>query len=263
MRDFIKKYEIWIFLILAPIISTIIVYASKVADITGFIYTHGRFYALLLLLVCIVKFSNGNAGLKSIFKPMLKLKIHPKWYLFSILFAPVVAFITLYLKSIYNGTDFSLFNLNIEFQTLRVSIVILTWAFVGEVVWVGYSVRELSKNMKPFYASQIVGFFWTLWWAPIVIFNIGVVSDLPLWALLINMLGAAGMCTVIYGKTKSGFCVWILQYMLNMTLITIPVSPKLGGIPTYIAFSILYFITMLIFMHFMNPIKAFSTVKEV
>ncbi|WP_178984933.1 hypothetical protein [Winogradskyella helgolandensis] len=262
MKDFIKKYEIWIFLILAPISSAVIVLASIKGLIPGPLYTHGRFYALLLLLVLIVKFTKGNAGLKTIFKPMLKWKVHPKWYLFSLSFAVLVGLLTLFLKSIYNSTEFSLFDIDFHFQSLRVSIVILMWAFVGEVVWVSYSVRELSKKMTPFFASQVVGLFWTLWWAPLVILNVSVINDLPIWALLINMLGAAGMCAVVYGKTKSGICVWILQYMLNMSLLTIPVSPKLGGIPTYIGFSVLYFVIMLIFMYFMNPAKAFTTPEE-
>ncbi|QWX82695.1 hypothetical protein H0I23_09465 [Cellulophaga sp. HaHaR_3_176] len=256
MKDFIKKYEVWIFLTLAPLISTIIVYARIKGIIPGFAYTHGRFYALLFLLVCIVKFTRGNEGIKDVFRPMLNWRVHPKWYLFSLLFALTIATITLLLKGFYNGEEFfSLVQLDFSATSFRAAFFILIWAFVGEVVWVSYSVRQLTKITKPFYASQIVGAFWTLWWVPVVYLNAGVITDLPIWPLLFNMLGAAGMCTVIYGKTKSGICVWLLQYMLNMSILLMPVSPRVGGIPTYTAFSIIYFITMLVFMYFMNPSK--------
>ena len=260
MRDFIKKYEIWIFLVLAPIINTLITLANSKGIITGFVYTHGRFYALLFLLICIVKFTRGNEGIKDVFRPMLKWKIHPKWYIFGLVFSLTIAAITLLLKSFYYDSEY-LSLLKFKIPPFKTSFFLLTWAFMGEVVWVSYSIRTLSKMMKPFYASQIIGFFWALWWVPSVTINTGVILDLPLWPLFLNMMGAAGMCTVVYAQTRSGICVWILQYMLNMSLLILPVSPTTGGIPTYSAFATLYFLAMLGFMYFMNPIKKMETVK--
>ena len=260
MKQFIQKYEIWIFLILAPLLNTAITIANNKGIIKGFVYTHGRFYALMFLLICIVKITKGNAGLKDVFKPMLKWKIHPKWYVFALFFSLTLAAFTLFLKANYYETDY-LSELKVNFPDFKSSFFLLTWAFMGEVVWVSYCVRSLSKTMKPFYASQIIGFVWALWWVPSVYINTGVIENLPLWPLILNMMGAAGMCTVIYAKTKSGICVWILQYMLNMSILILPVSPTLGGIPTYSAFAALYFIVMLGFMYFVNP-KNLSTDHE-
>ncbi|WP_394751115.1 hypothetical protein [Spongiimicrobium salis] len=263
MSDFIKKYEIWIFLVLAPIINALFVYARTKGLVPGFVYTHGRFYILLFLLVCIVKYTRGTSGIKDMFRPMLKWNINPLWYLFGFLFAMTMGTLTLLLKGLYLDIEYSsLLKLNFAATSPRGSLVILIWAFLGEVVWVSYCLRELSKIMKPFYASQVVGFFWTLWWIPIVILGEGVIPDFPIWALLIGMLGTAGMCAVVYGQTKSGLCVWILQFMLNMSLILLPVSPRVGGVPTYITFAIIYFITMLAFMYFMNPIKKMKVVES-
>jgi len=261
MRDFIKKYEIWIFLVLAPVINTLITLANNKGIIYGFVYTHGRFYALLALLIVIVKFTRGNEGLKDVFSPMLKWKIHPKWYVFALLFSLTLASITLFLKAQYYESAYSsLFKVN--FPSFKNSIFLLTWAFMGEVVWVSYSVRTLSKVMKPFYASQIIGFVWALWWVPSVYINTGVIENLPVWPLFLNMMGAAGMCAVIYEKTKSGICVWILQYMLNMSILILPISPTLGGIPTYSAFATIYFMAMLGFMYFMNRTKKLNSLPQ-
>lgn len=263
MSDFIRKYEIWIFLILAPILNLILTYLNSIGVMPGFIYTHGRFYALMLLLIGIVRFSKGNIGLKEVFKPMLNWKIHPKWYLFSLFFALTIASITIFIKETYLGNGYSMpYKINFSATTLRNSFFLLTWAFVGEVVWVSYSVRELSKRTSPFISSQIVGIFWTLWWVPAVYIDVGVINQLPIWALLLNMMGAAGMCAFIYAKTKSGICVWLLQYMLNMSLILMPVSPAVGGFTTYSTFSILYFLTMLGFMYFLYRPKTFSILKK-
>src|SRR5690606_35272232 len=107
MRDFIKKNDIWIFLVLAPLLNTIMTYANSKGIIYGFVYTHGRFYVLLLLLVFIVTFSKGKKGIKDVFKPMLIWKIHPKWYVFSLFFSLTIAAFTLFLKSIYSGVEYT------------------------------------------------------------------------------------------------------------------------------------------------------------
>ncbi|QBA63906.1 hypothetical protein [Muriicola soli] len=262
MKNYLFKYEIWIFLVLAPLINTLVVYLRTNGLISSFIYDHGRFFALLLLLVSLINLTKGIEGVKNIFRPMLNWKINPIWYLFSLSFAFTIASLTLILKGFYNSIELSiLFKLD-PYVTVKSSLVILIWAFVGEVVWVSYCVRELSKVTRPFYSSQIIGFFWALWWVPVVYLNQGVILDLPLWPLFLNMMGAAGMCTFVYGHTKSGLCVWLLQFMLNMSIILLPVSPKIGGVPTYSLFAVLYFSAMLVLMYFFYPSKKIISLKR-
>src|SRR5690606_33664093 len=200
----------------------------------------------------IVTYTKGIEGVKDMFRPMLNWKVSPKWYFFGLLFALTIASITLLLKGIYHGGDYFQF-FKLSFPTIRNSFFLLTWAFVGEVVWVSYAVRELAKSTKPFYASQIIGIFWTLWWIPSVLINVGVIDHIPIWPLFFNMMGAAGMCAIVYQKTKSGICVLILQYMLNMSAFILPVSPSVGGASTYTAFAGLYFAVMVGFWFFMKP----------
>lgn len=252
MRIFIKKYEIWVFLILAPLANLAMTYASNNDLISYFTYTNGRFYVLLFLLLFIVLFTKGFNGILNLFRPMLKWKIKSKWYLFSLLFAFTIGVLTLLLRAIYDG-NFEAMAFTLNVPTLKFSIFLLSWAFLGEVVWISYAVRVLSKITKPFYASQIIGIFWTLWWLPSVYINVGVIEDLPVWPLFLNMMGAAGMCAIVYDKTRSGLCVLLLQFMLNMSLILLPISPTGGGSSTYTMFAVIYFLTMLVFMYFMQP----------
>lgn len=74
------------------------------------------------------------------------------------------------------------------------------------------------------------------------------------------MMGAAGMCTIVYAKTKSGLCVLVIQSMLNMSLVMLPISPDAGD-NTYPIFAVLYFLIMLVFMYFMPP-KINTATKE-
>ena len=256
MRDFIKKNELWIFLVLGPIVNVFYVYARSLELIPKSIYNNGRFCVLLFFLICLVKYTRGTEGVKDIFRPMLKWKVHPKWYLFTLLFAFVVGGFTLLLKGLYSGDEITSFlKINFGVLTKRGVVALFVWAFLGEVVWVSYCIRELSKIIKPFYASQIIGLVWTMWWIPIIILGEGVLPGIPVGSLAIFMMGIAGMCTVVYKYTKSGICVLILQFALNISLNALSISPSTGGVATFTAFAIVYFLTMLVFMYFMSPLK--------
>lgn len=262
LYNFIKKYEIWIFLFFAPISNAIFVYGVKLHLIPGRLYIYGRFFLLLFLLMAMVKFSRGNNGLKDLFKPMLMWKVPLRWYVFVFIFAPSVACLTLYIRSLYLGIDFTDFALN--FDTFRESLFtfnLILFALVGEVVWVSFAVRQLSKIMNPFFASQIVGAVWAFWWIPVVLFNVGVIKDLPILPLIINMMGAAGMCAIVYGQTKSGICVWILQILFNSSYIFFPVSPGVD-IHTYWTFSIVYYLVMLSLTFYFNSAKDSQKIKD-
>nr|WP_321226039.1 hypothetical protein [uncultured Psychroserpens sp.] len=263
MKEFIKKYEIWIFLILGPIINALFVYARTQGHFTRFIYNNGRFCILLLFLIGLVKYTRGNQGVKDIFKPMLNWKVKPKWYLLSLTFAFTIATITLILKGVYLGKGVTEFlKPNFDVLSIRAVLALLVWAFLGEVVWVSYCIRKLSTMIKPFYASQIIGVVWTLWFIPIILHGEGTLPNIPLLALLLFMLGIAGMCSVIYSLSKSGVCVLLLQYALNITLIFMSISPSTGGIPTFTTFAIIYFITMLCFMYFTNPVHKMRSIEN-
>ncbi len=264
MREFIKKNELWIFLIFGPIVNVFYVYARSLELIPKSIYNNGRFCLLLFFLICLVKYTRGNEGIKDIFKPMLNWKVHPKWYLFSLLFAFIVGGFTLLLKGLYSGENYMAYlKLNFGVMTKRGVLALFVWAFLGEVVWVSYCIRELSKVIKPFYASQIIGLVWTLWWIPIIILGEGVLPGIPVVSLAIFMLGIAGMCTIVYRFTKSGIIVLILQFALNISLNALSISPSTGGVATFTAFAILYFITMIAIMYFTSPLKKVNVLKPV
>ncbi len=264
MKDFIKKNELWIFLVFGPIINVVYVYARFLNIIPKSIYNNGRFCLLLFFLMCLVKFTRGNMGVKDIFRPMLNWKVHPKWYVFCLLFPFAVGSFTLLIKGFYSGEDYTAFlRINFRVLTFRGIVALFVWAFLGEVVWVSYCIRELSKLIKPFYASQLIGLVWTLWWIPIIILGEGVLPGIPVVSLAIFMLGIAGMCTVVYKYTKSGICVLILQFALNISLNVLSISPSTGGVATFTAFAIIYFITMLGFMYFINPVKKPQIVEPV
>jgi len=259
MKEFILKHEIWVFLVLGPLFNLFFVQARAKGLMPLFVYNHGRFCILLLFLVILVLYTRGKKGIKDIFKPMQNWRVHPKWYIFAVSFAFSMGIITQIVRGMIDGLPLAE-SVHIKFNvTFRGVIVLLIWAFLGEVVWVSYCIRKLSSMINPFFASQIVGISWTLWFIPIVLRGEGVLPGIPIFPLLIFMLGIAGMCTVIYGNSRSGVCVLVLQFMVNISLNILSLSPTRGGIPTFITYTVVYFTVMLIFMYFMNPRGKFKS----
>ncbi|WP_417860644.1 hypothetical protein [Winogradskyella sediminis] len=245
MGEFIKKHEVWIFLILCPVVNVPFVQARIEGFISESIYNTGRFCILLFILICLLLYTRGIKGVLNLFKPMLTWKVHPKWYLLSFIFPSSIALITLLLKAVYYDVDFDTF-ITIKITTVRAYMAFFVWAFLGEVVWVSYCIRELSKRIKPFYAGQIVAVFWALWFIPVILLGEGILPEIPIVSAFIFMFGVAGMCAFIYSHTKSGICVLLLQSMVNLTLVSFPIAPTNGGAPTYTAFGSIYFLTMLV-----------------
>ncbi|WP_225035702.1 type II CAAX prenyl endopeptidase Rce1 family protein [Winogradskyella sp. SM1960] len=244
LKAFVKKYEIWIFLVLGPL-SNIIFVQARIHDLMSrSMYNTGRFCLLLFILICIIKYTRGNEGIRDLFKPMLKWKVHPKWFFLCLIFPTTIATITLLLKALYYDVEYSTFFTLIT-TTVRGYIANFVWAFLGEVVWVSYCIRQLSKIVKPLYASQIIAVFWTLWFIPILILGEGTFPEIPILPAFLFFMGLSGMCAFVYKHTKSGLCVLLLQTMVNYTAVSLPIMPTTGGAPTYITFAVIYFLVML------------------
>ncbi|PIB26764.1 hypothetical protein BFP76_10950 [Amylibacter kogurei] len=262
--QFIRKNEVWVFLLLIPILNWAFVewVAAGIESAGGeenypmSIYRHGRFFLLGGALFVLVMITRGFGGITELLRPMLNWRVNILWYVFALGWAAFVCCLVLLGKGILNGNGLS--EITISFDVMNSAwmwFTLLIWAFIGEIVWVSYAVRQLQKDMSIFNAAMIVGIFWSLWWFPIVFIGISIIPGLPLGALTLNMMAAAGMCAFVYAHTKSGICVWLLQFMLNSMLLVFPVSPTSGGIPTYWAYAIVYFILMLVLFYLFGPTK--------
>lgn len=253
----LKDRELNLFLFLIVAVNTAFIAALQSGLLPGFLYNKGRFLLLGAVLVAIVFAFRRWEGIVELIRPLTVWRINPLWLLLALLWPPAICVVTLLLKGLGNGDLFGA--LVVDFATVTqpaVFIPIALGAFIGEIVWVSYAIGRLQKTTGVPLASQIVGVFWTLWWLPIVIINIGVIPDLPLDALLVNMLGVAAMCGFIYAHTKSGLAVLTLQLSLNSSLLIFPVVPDSGGVVTYWLFAIVYFAAVfMLYTAFGPPIR--------
>jgi membrane protease YdiL (CAAX protease family) len=239
MRNALARSEVWMFLVLIVLVNTAFILGIANGLLPLRAYNLGRFLLLGLVLVIVAAAFRGGEGLRALIRPMRVWRVHPGWYLLALFWAPLICAVTLLLKTLLTGGNAFVPTFEI---VSRGSIMrtILIGSFIGEIVWVSYAIGRLSDRFTLLEASLITGLFWTLWWTPIVIFGKGVIPELPLGALFLNMLGIAAMCGFVYSRTGSGLVVLLLQVMVNSSLLVFPVLPTTGGVPTYWAFGVLY-----------------------
>ena len=263
MLKILRMYEVWVFLALIVVVNTLFVLGIERGFLPNRLYSTGRFLLLGATLIFIILISRGLNGVRELLMPLLKWRIPLYWYALALSWVAVIAAITLIGKGIVTGNGFA--ELKLDFGLAgnkRLMFNIFIGALIGEIVWVGYAVGKLSSRMTPYSASLVVGFFWTLWWMPMVVFNMGVIPDLPFFPLLANMMGAAIICGFVYMHTGSSLCVFILQLLLNLNLLFFPLSPGVAGIPAYTAFSVLYFVagTLMYVVFGPKPLFGFKSV---
>lgn len=253
-REFVRRYEVVIALCLIVVNNAIFVGAIDAGILPMRLYYLGRFLLLGSTLGAVILVGSGWRGILDLLRPLVRWRISPKWYLLALLWPATMCALVLLGKGVITGNGLS--ELSMDFSVIANRAVIKTifiGSFVGEIVWVSYAIRHFSNKLTPFIGSQIVGVVWTLWWMPMVLLNLGVFPGLPPLALLLAMLGVAAMCSFIYSHTKSGIVVLILQMMVNSTALIFPIIPSTGGIPTYFAFSAVYYLCVLGLYFFFGP----------
>jgi hypothetical protein len=241
-RTFVRRHEVAIALCLIVLINAAFVAGIAAKLLPDRLYFHGRFLLLGSVLGGVVLVGSGIGGILDLLRPMARWRIAPGWYLLALLWPAFVSILVLAAKGLITGRGLAEIQLDVSVVTQpNVARTILLGAFIGEIVWVSYAIRKLSGRFTPFVGSQIVGAVWTLWWMPMVLLNVGVIPGIPPLALFLSMLGIAAMCSFLYAHTKSGLAVLTLQVMVNSSALVFPVMPTSGGIPTFIAYSAVYY----------------------
>ena len=262
-REFVRRYEVVIALILIVVNNAMFVGAIHSKILPMSVYYLGRFLLLGSTLGAVILVGSGWRGILDLLRPMTRWRVSPWWYLLALTWPATMCVLVLTGKGMITGNGLS--EVSVDFSVVANRAVIKTifvGSFIGEIVWVSYAIRHFSGKFTPFIGSQIVGMVWTLWWMPMVILNLGVFPGLPPLALLIAVLGVAAMCSFIYSHTKSGIVVLILQMMVNSTALIFPVIPSTGGIPTYFVYSTVYFLCVLLLYFFFGPRPLFPPGKK-
>ena len=263
LNDVWRKREVWIFLCLIVVVNSLFIGAISSGLLPFRLYNVGRFLLLGLTLASVVFAFRRLQGLRELVRSLSVWRVNPLWYVLALFWAPSLATLFLAAKSLVTGTN--AFEALTYALVLRPSVMrtVIIASFIGEIVWVAYSIGTLSKRFGTLAGSLIVGSFWTLWWVPMALFSRGIIPELPILPLFVSMLGIATMCGFVYLSSRSGPAVLLLQIMVNTSFLIFPVVPTSGGTPTYLAFSATYLLASLTLFVLFGPRPLFGRPGEV
>ena len=254
MIKFIRRFEVWVFLLLLVLVNAVFVTCVVKGVLPAAVYGLGRFALLAFVLFGLVWLVRGLAGVSDILQPMLHWRRSPWFYLFALAWTASLCWIVLLVKGFFTGDYLTSTEVAAGLKKVAQPRLLLTLAvssFAGEIVWVSYALRRLTQQFTPYLSALIVGAVWTAWWLPMAVHNFGIIPDLPIAALLFNQMGIAAMCAFVYHHAKSGFLVLVMQIMFNSTILVFPITPTAGGPATYWAFALTYFTAAtLLFLRF-------------
>lgn len=255
--------EIWAVLSLIVLSNVAMVLAVSEGWVRAGIYIFGRFFLLAAVLAFGVFLFRGWKAPFALLKPMLVWRINPLWILFAISWPQVLGAMVVLGKGLLLGTglaEFDKVTLDVAFHKHIFPNIVIS-AFVGEIVWVGYAIGRLRNQMTTAVAAMVVGLFWASWWAPVVIYGVGVIPGIPLPGLYLSQTAVAVMCGFIYAQTRSGWVVLSLQISANCSFLIFPVAPESGGLPTYLAHGLIYFCASLSLYAIFGPRPLFRFQK--
>ena len=250
-----RDYEVWIFLVSIVLANSVFVYVIAEGLLSERYYWQGRFLLLGFILVAVAFSFRGFKAVWALVTPVLHWRVHPGWYLLALFAPPAICAATLLVVGLLQGVGTSLLTISLDLVTdPAISPAMLLSAFVGEIVWVGYSIARIKQHTSALIASLIVGFFWSAWWVPVALIGLGIVTGMSVPALFVHLVGVAVLCGFVYVHTQSGLVVLIMQLCFNSTLISFPATPQsAGGLVAFWAFITLYLLIALALFFVFGP----------
>lgn len=234
--------EVWTVLTAMVVVNVVLVSVVALGWLRPGIYIFGRFMLLGAVLAAGVFLFRGWKAPFLLLKPLTVWRFNPLWFVLVIAWPQALSALTLAIVGPLSGHGWR------EFDQVTLAVAsdphiwpnVVIGAFVGEIVWVGYAIGRLSRHTTPLYAALIVGMFWSSWWTPAVIYDVGVIHGIPVPALFMSQTAVAIMCGFVYAMTGSGWVVLALQISANCSFLIFPVSPESGRMITYLCYGIVY-----------------------
>lgn len=249
------RTEVWLFFIAILILNSLFVAGIGEGLIPKHYFSKGRLVLLLGTLVGAIVVMRGPRAVLELIKPLLVWRISPLWFIAAFLW-PILFAVTFVIgRSFVMDIPLEIIGGGIKlFSREGFLLNMLIVALVGEIVWVGYAIRNLSKFHPLAIAALITGTFWTLWWGPMMIYQIGIVPGLDFLGLWMNMVGIAFFCAFFYTLTRSGLVILVMQFCYNGSSLAFPILPNAEGLLSYQIYSALYMITGFLFLTVLLPI---------
>jgi membrane protease YdiL (CAAX protease family) len=259
VKRFVARFPISVYFVTVMAVHIGIV-ASQYYEIRN----HGlgmlRLYtpAIIALAVTVVGF--GWAAAKRNLLSLVSVKVHPKYYLFALLYPAFVGMLALTILRIVGAVP----DIHVDWEAAsgaRFFSLSGRVSAVEEIAWIGFLLHMFARRYRLFQASALTGLMWGIWYIPLVLAEIQVVPGLPIAPLILNFMTIGAICAWLYLRTHSAAPVFIMQVTTNYTSVTIPVLPQRGGMVAYVAFVVMKALFALALFLFWGPKPLFGRTR--
>lgn len=199
------------------------------------------------------------SGLKGLIKSMKKIvdpRISLRWYLYIFGVMPITMLISYLLLQVTNNSvpksEFPLAAVPLVF----IYILLLMGPLGEEAGWRGFMLRKMLFDYKPFYASVILGFIWSLWHLPLFFLENTIQSQLlENYSFTLAFIGyifytlmITIQISILYINTKGNILGVILFHtMANTSLGMLPLILSRTGAITLLVIMMLVTLTLIIY----------------
>lgn len=190
-----------------------------------------------IVAIIITAFLAGKQGIGKLFRPLKIWRVNIGWYLFALLFQPVIFLISKWIdfsllnKSYEITSPLSTVDIEAPFIFIAISVIIsaIPGAFMEELGWRGFALPRLQSKNDALAASILLGLIWGAWHIPSIMYLEGTDILNILWAV-VNTVSITILFTWIFNNTQGSLLLVTLFHM------SIQYSENfLGVIPTQTA----------------------------
>lgn len=170
--------------------------------------------------------NKGKSGVKKLFRKLLIWKVQFKYYFFSIFGILITGLLSVIIYKVVGGElpDFSIIltGMGLQEGDWTLALILLPVFFLintllggpiaEELGWRGYAQEMLQRKYNPNISGLIIGFLWSLWHLPLIIFLPKAVGSVPLLAYIPLMTAMGVIFSWLYNKTKGSVLLAILLH---------------------------------------------------
>ena len=171
MSNFIKKYAIASYYILALILGVGITYLVVMRVLPAGLILLAATSASIAGII-ITGIADGREGLKLLFGRLLIWRVGIGYWLFAVLFLGVAVLVGLLLNPLFGGEKADFSNMQPLYQIVPMFLMFIITAGLGEELgWTGFLTPRLQARYSALVSSLIRGVLWGFWHFPLFIFS--------------------------------------------------------------------------------------------
>ncbi len=193
--------------------------AEKYLPLTGL----GAF-GPLLAAVLVARGEPERGGVRGLFRPLGRWRLHPGWYLVALLGPGALYVVGKAVFVLFGGQHSGpWFCLPVEPERL---VAMVVFPLGEEIGWRGYALPRMQEGLGPIRASVVLGVLWALW--HLFMFQIVGVSFGGLAASIPMFVAGSVAYTWLYNRTGASLLMVVLAHVgahLNNTQRNFPTDP--------------------------------------